>query len=74
MPIYEYECQSCGEDFEKLIFGNQGVLCPRCNSKKIKKKFSVFCATGTSKPLAGTSTCTSCTKTSCSTCGYGVTR
>ncbi|MBM4140879.1 MAG: zinc ribbon domain-containing protein [Nitrospira sp.] len=70
MPIYEYKCTICGEDFEKLVFGNQEVSCPQCSSQEIKKKFSVFCATGTQKPLAGTgAACTSCSKTSCSSCG-----
>jgi putative FmdB family regulatory protein len=72
MPIYEYRCDSCGEDFEKLVFGNQEVTCPKCTSKEVKKKFSVFCATGTEKPLAGTAasvSCASCNKSSCSSCG-----
>jgi putative FmdB family regulatory protein len=69
MPIFEYKCNVCGEDFEKLVFGNKEVNCPKCNSKEVKKKFSVFCATGTEKPLAGTSSgCTSCTKSTCSSC------
>ncbi len=69
MPIYEYTCTQCGKDFEKLVFGNQEVTCPKCGTGKVKKQFSVFCATGTEKPLAGTSGCTSCSKTSCSSCG-----
>jgi putative FmdB family regulatory protein len=68
MPIYEYKCSGCGENFEKLVFGNQEITCPKCNSKEIKKKFSVFSAAGTEKPLAGTSGCTSCTKSTCSSC------
>jgi len=71
MPIFEYTCSSCGEDFEKLVFGSQKVDCPKCSSGDVKKKFSVFCSTGTEKPLAGTrasSGCTSCSKTSCSSC------
>ncbi|MEW6067215.1 MAG: zinc ribbon domain-containing protein [Nitrospirota bacterium] len=70
MPIYEYKCNACGEDFEKLVFGNTEIKCPKCNSKETKKKFSVFCAAGTERPLAGTSrsSCTSCSKTSCSSC------
>jgi putative FmdB family regulatory protein len=71
MPIFEYKCNSCGEDFEKLVFGNQEMSCPKCSSKEIKKKFSVFCAAGTEKPLAGTaasSGCAACSKTSCSSC------
>ena len=51
MPIFEYKCKSCGEDFEKLVFGNKEVSCPKCSSKEVKKKFSVFSATGTEKPL-----------------------
>jgi len=69
MPIFEYICNECGEEFEKLVFGNQEIHCPQCNTKKVKKKFSVFCSSGTEKPLAGTSGCTSCSKTSCSSCG-----
>ncbi|MBE0425189.1 MAG: zinc ribbon domain-containing protein [Nitrospirae bacterium] len=68
MPIFEYKCCSCGEDFEKLVSGNPDINCPKCSSKDVKKKFSVFSATGTEKPLAGTSGCTSCTKTSCISC------
>ena len=72
MPIFEYICKSCGEAFEKLVFGNQEITCPKCNSEDVKKKFSVFCASGTERPLAGTavrtSSCSSCTKTSCSSC------
>jgi len=72
MPIFEYTCSGCGENFEKLVFGGQEVDCPKCSSKNVKKKFSVFCSTGTERPLAGTavssSGCTSCSRTSCSTC------
>lgn len=68
MPIYEYRCLSCGENFEKLVFGNLEISCPKCKSKDVKKKFSVFSASGTERPLAGTSGCTSCSKTSCSSC------
>ena len=72
MPIFEYTCNGCNRDFEKLVFGNQEVSCPKCSSKDVKKKFSVFCAAGTERPLAGTARaagCTSCNKTSCSSCG-----
>ncbi|MDQ7786967.1 MAG: zinc ribbon domain-containing protein [Thermodesulfovibrionales bacterium] len=71
MPIFEYQCCSCRENFEKLVFGNQEIICPKCSSKDVKKKFSVFCSAGTERPLAGTAasaSCTSCSKTSCSTC------
>ncbi|MEW6675887.1 MAG: zinc ribbon domain-containing protein [Nitrospirota bacterium] len=70
MPIYEYKCNNCGEDFERLVFGNQKVNCPKCSSDDIKKKFSTFGMSGVEKPFAGSSlSCTSCSKSTCSTCG-----
>ncbi|MBI4691162.1 MAG: zinc ribbon domain-containing protein [Nitrospirae bacterium] len=70
MPIFEFKCTKCGEDFEKLIFGNQTVRCPKCDSSEIKKKMSTFGMSGVEKPFAGTSSasCTSCSKSTCSSC------
>lgn len=71
MPIYEYKCNRCGEDFEKLVFRNQAVKCPKCNSEDLTKKFSLFGMSGVenSDPSSSSSGCTSCSKSSCSTCG-----
>jgi len=66
MPIFEYKCNACGEDFEKLVFGNQSVKCPKCSSDDIKKKFSTFGMSGVQNP--GTSGCSSCSSGSCSSC------
>ncbi|MBI4823069.1 MAG: zinc ribbon domain-containing protein [Nitrospirae bacterium] len=68
MPIYEYRCSACEKDFEKLVFGSQVVRCPHCNSSNIKKKLSLFGMSGVEKPFSGTSTCTSCSKSTCTTC------
>jgi putative FmdB family regulatory protein len=70
MPIYEYKCTKCGEDFEKLVFGSQKVTCPECNSVEIKKKMSLFGMSGVEKPFAGTSSasCSSCAKSTCAGC------
>jgi putative FmdB family regulatory protein len=65
MPIYEYICKSCEEDFEVLVFGNKKVVCPKCNSEKIIKKISSFAIKGVQK---GNSACSSCKSSSCSTC------
>lgn len=52
MPIYEYHCNDCGKDFERLVLGPSGqdeVLCPSCRKTDVVKKFSVFAA-ATSSP------------------------
>ena len=69
MPIFEYACNACGEDFEKLVFGNQSVTCPKCSSEDIRKKLSLFGMSGVEKPVSsGSSGCGSCSSGSCSTC------
>lgn len=71
MPIYEYKCNECGEDFEKLVSGsNQDVSCPKCNGKNIVKKFSLFGMSGVVKPVtsAGGSGCSYCSKSTCTSC------
>ncbi|MDP2167046.1 MAG: zinc ribbon domain-containing protein [Thermodesulfovibrionales bacterium] len=69
MPVYEYKCNSCEEEFEKLVFGNPAVSCPKCGAEDITKKLSTFGMSGVSKPFSGTSSgCTSCAKSTCSSC------
>jgi putative FmdB family regulatory protein len=69
MPIFEYKCNACGEEFELLIMGKKKAACTKCGSKGVTKKFSVFGMSGVEKPFAGTSSgCTSCSKPSCSSC------
>jgi len=70
MPIYEYVCNECGEEFELLVFNNSRVSCPKCSAEDVTKKFSLFGMSGVEKPFAGTDPgCTSCSKGSCSSCG-----
>ena len=42
MPIFEYQCESCGADVEKLVFPSEKepVTCPKCNADSLKKKMS----------------------------------
>lgn len=44
MPLYEFECQECGEFFEELVRSSswEGLLCPTCQSQHIRKKVSSF--------------------------------
>ena len=47
MPIYEYRCGKCGEEFEKLVMSGDEVKCPACKSIKVSRCLSAF-STGAS--------------------------
>jgi putative FmdB family regulatory protein len=42
MPIYEYKCKDCGQEFETLVLGSEKPVCEKCNSQNLEKKFSSF--------------------------------
>ncbi|MBW1815237.1 MAG: zinc ribbon domain-containing protein [Deltaproteobacteria bacterium] len=71
MPIYEYHCNGCNNNFEALVFGNEKPVCDSCNSKKVSKLMStcgfVSKGSGVSSSASGSS-CSGCTATSCSSC------
>jgi len=53
VPIYEYECNECGERFEIFVRGEDRELkCPGCASQNIARRMSTFAATagGPNKP------------------------
>ncbi|HAM53776.1 MAG TPA: FmdB family transcriptional regulator [Nitrospiraceae bacterium] len=66
MPIYEYRCNACEKDFEKLVYNNQTIHCPKCGSDDVRKKLSTFGMRGVENP--GSSGCSSCSSGSCSSC------
>ena len=42
MPIYEYECQKCGHQFEYLILSTTPApVCPKCKKKDLKQLISL---------------------------------
>ena len=43
MPLYEYRCAGCGEDFERYVATAAApVTCPSCASRDVKRKLSLF--------------------------------
>jgi putative FmdB family regulatory protein len=76
MPIFEYDCNHCGVSFEKLVrtSTSEKVACPRCSSRKVKKRVSTFAhnvAGGSSSPKSSGHTCAcggSCS--GCKGCGH----
>ncbi len=48
MPLYEFECQKCGEIFEQLLGLNEStddLCCPKCQAENPRKVISVFSST-----------------------------
>jgi putative FmdB family regulatory protein len=43
VPIYEYICDDCKAEFEKIVINKQQeIACPKCASKKATIQLSVF--------------------------------
>ena len=63
MPLYEYRCKNCGDEFEKMVRfseADQSQACPTCQSYETKKKISSFAALGGSLNVANVSSGSSC--------------
>jgi len=53
MPIYEYRCRQCSQDFEWYVpSAANAVACPACSSDRVTRKLSVFAARSASAPFA----------------------
>ena len=71
MPIYEYTCKKCAEEFEVLLMDrNEKVSCPSCGARNPTKRFSVFAHKSDSKFSSSSSGsgCSGCSSSSCSGC------
>lgn len=49
MPLYEYQCRSCGKTFEmlrRMKDADEDVTCPKCHSAGVERMLSTFAAGG----------------------------
>ncbi len=49
MPLYEYVCQSCGQEFEKIVRlseADRAPECPTCHGQETRKRVSKFASVG----------------------------
>lgn len=82
MPIYEYKCNKCTNQFEMLTIGMSEkvvAVCPKCKSRKTSRMMSAFSrgkyaslsSGGSGSAGAGSSSgCSSCSSSNCSSCGH----
>ena len=42
MPIFEYECRSCHQEFELIVLKDTVPACPSCQGKDLEKLLSGF--------------------------------
>jgi putative FmdB family regulatory protein len=49
MPIYEYECKTCGDKFEVLVYSDsEKIICDKCGSEESERLMSEFATAGSS--------------------------
>ena len=42
MPLHEYRCLACGEQFEALVRGDVAPECPACHGTELERLLSAF--------------------------------
>ena len=62
MPLYEYRCADCGNEFEMMMRFSEAdrrPACPACESPKTQKKLSAVASFGSAaSDSGGSSSCT----------------
>src|ERR1700710_2771420 len=53
MPIYEFECEGCGEVFEELVAAGAAAPCPECGSERTRRLMSTVSPPGRTPRGAG---------------------
>jgi putative FmdB family regulatory protein len=42
MPIFDYRCRGCGNEFELIVLKTTVVACPACEGRDLEQKVSWF--------------------------------
>ncbi len=66
MPLYEYQCEQCGNRLERLVSLREAARrakCPKCGSRSVRKLMSSFASVSSKSdgaseyPTCATGTC-----------------
>ena len=52
MPMHEYHCQECGDEFELLVRSGDTPACPSCQSSRLERLLSMFAVNSEGKSRA----------------------
>lgn len=72
MPVYEYVCKDCGNQFDAIRSikdADQVIACKKCQSHDTHRKISVFFAQSGGRSITSSqSSCGGCGSGSCGSC------
>jgi len=71
MPIFEFVCGGCDNEFEELVMSRSAeISCPKCASKEVSKQMSVCAVKSGDKFVASSKGdgCGSCGPKHCGSC------
>ncbi len=72
MPMFDFVCPRCGEQFEELVKkASEKVECPKCGCAACERQLArvAFSVDGNFTSSTGSSACSGCSTSSCSGCG-----
>ena len=52
MPIFDFHCRACGNDFEAIVLPKSSPTCPSCRSGDLEKLHSSFAVNSAEKTRA----------------------
>jgi putative FmdB family regulatory protein len=59
MPLFDFQCRSCGHRFEELVGPSSAPRCPKCESDALEKELGAFAVGSGARDVApmGCGTC-----------------